>query len=105
MRIMGLSLLNPEFPSPAGRFLLFTTKVMNRTFPSKIYLIFFLDTANLEHNCGGGKIQIKQKNKPLTTINIDTNYLTITRTYKIHSIKFRDKQNGWSQYSMTIELE
>ena len=48
MRIMGLSLLNPEFPSPAGRFLLFTTKVMNRTFPSKIYLIFFLDTANLE---------------------------------------------------------
>ena len=49
MRIMGLSLLNPEFPSPAGRFLLFTTKVMNRTFPSKIYLIFFLDTANLEH--------------------------------------------------------
>ena len=50
MRIMGLSLLNPEFPSPAGRFLLFTTKVMNRTFPSKIYLIFFLDTANLELN-------------------------------------------------------
>ena len=50
MRIMGLSLLNPEFPSPAGRFLLFTTKVMNRTFPSKIYLIFFLDTANLEIN-------------------------------------------------------
>ena len=50
MRIMGLSLLNPEFPSPAGRFLLFTTKVMNRTFPSKIYLIFFLDTANLEFN-------------------------------------------------------
>ena len=48
MRIMGLSLFNPEFPSPAGRFLLFTTKVMNRTFPSKIYLIFFLDTANLE---------------------------------------------------------
>ncbi|KWW24021.1 MAG: hypothetical protein F082_2044, partial [bacterium F082] len=31
MRIMGLSLFNPEFPSPAGRFLLFTTKVMNRT--------------------------------------------------------------------------
>ena len=50
MRIMGLSLFNPEFPSPAGRCLLFTTKVMNRTFPSKIYLIFFLDTANLEFN-------------------------------------------------------
>ena len=50
MRIMGLSLLNPAFPSPAGRFLLFTTKVMNRTFPSKIYLIFFLDTANLEQD-------------------------------------------------------
>ena len=48
MQIMGLSLFNLEFPSPAGRFLLFTTKVMNRTFPSKIYLIFFLDTANLE---------------------------------------------------------
>ena len=50
MQIMGLSLFNLEFPSPAGRFLLFTTKVMNRTFPSKIYIIFFLDTANLEFN-------------------------------------------------------
>ena len=48
MRIMGLSLLNPELPSPAARLLLFPTKVMNRTFPSKIHLIFFLDTANLE---------------------------------------------------------
>lgn len=54
---------------------------------------------------GGGKIQIKQKNKPLTTINIDTNHLAITRTYKIYSINFRDKQNGWSQYGMTIELQ
>ena len=61
MRIMGLSLLNPEFPSPAGRFLLFTTKVMNRTFPSKIYLIFFLDTANLEINpCSKKNSEVKR---------------------------------------------
>ena len=38
-------------------------------------------------------------------MNMDTNQQSITRTYKIHSIKFRDKQNGWSKYSMTIELE
>ena len=45
---MGLSLLNPEFPSPAGRFLLLTTKVGTRTLLSKKNSIFFLDAANLE---------------------------------------------------------
>ena len=45
---MGLSLLNSEFPSPAGRFLLLTTKVGNRTLLSKKILSFFLDAANLE---------------------------------------------------------
>ena len=52
IRIMGLSLCNPEFPSPAGRFLLLTTKVGNRTLLSKKILSFFLDAANLEcHPC------------------------------------------------------
>lgn len=37
-------------------------------------------------------------------MNMDTNKQSITRTYMIHSIKFRDKQNGWSQYGITIEL-
>ena len=48
MQKMGLSLFLIKFPSPAGRFLLLTTKVGNRTLLSKIYTIFFLDAANLE---------------------------------------------------------
>ena len=52
---------------------------------------------------GGGKIIIAQQN--LSNISVDTNIVTLSRTYKVHSINFRDKQNGWSKYSMTIELE
>jgi hypothetical protein len=44
---MGLSLLNPEFPSPAGRFLLLTTKVGNRTLLSKKNPVFFLRRCKL----------------------------------------------------------
>jgi hypothetical protein len=47
---MGLAQINHEFPSPAGRFLLLTTKVINLTLLSKDYPIFFLDAANLEIN-------------------------------------------------------
>ena len=49
---------------------------------------------------GGGKTQITK----LIPI-MDTNHVAITRAYKIRSINFRDKQNGWSQYNITIELQ
>ena len=39
---------SPKFPPPAGRFLLFTTKVRNSALLIKDYPIFFLDAANLE---------------------------------------------------------
>lgn len=51
---------------------------------------------------GGGKIIIAQQN--LSNISVDTNIVTLSRTYKVHSINFRDKQNGWSKYCITIEL-
>lgn len=44
-------------------------------------------------------------NIPLGKISINTNPVVIMRTYKIHSINFRDKQNGCSQYGMMIELQ
>ena len=53
---------------------------------------------------GGGKIQIRQRYIPLNTINIDTNNISVTQNYIINSINFRDKQNGWSKYCLTIEL-
>ncbi len=31
--------------------------------------------------------------------------VAIPRTYMISSIKFRDKQKGWLQYGMMIELQ
>jgi len=45
--MMGLSLCDPEFPSPAGRFLLLTTKVGNRALLSKISISFFLRRCKL----------------------------------------------------------
>lgn len=36
---------------------------------------------------------------------MDTNHLAITRTYMIHSKNFRDKQNSWSQYGITIDMQ
>lgn len=53
---------------------------------------------------GGAKFKLN-KGIPLNTMNMDANHLAITRTYMIHSINFRDKQNGWSRYSMTIEMQ
>ena len=101
MRIMGLSLLNPEFPSPAGRFLLFTTKVMNRTFPSKIYLIFFLDTANLEINPCSKKNSVVKRTR-IYRIDTDTSLvgrycLPDSSHYMLY--KSRDFVPGYSRFA------
>ena len=57
------------------------------------------------HIVGGGRIQIAHNNITSGKISINSNPVVIMRTYKIHSINFRDNQNGWSQYGMMIELQ
>ena len=52
----------------------------------------------------GKKIKIHE-NVPLHNINTGSNSITLKQIYIIHSIKFRDKQNGWSKYGITIELQ